>query len=121
MNLYWITRLSALNELLGALVFLSIIAIVGLTIYFVSESDSYHDDTSKLNMSRAKKTVACSIIPIILVIALVLLPTTKEMAFIIVGEKVLKSEQIKNTTKDILDLNDVAINYLKNKFKEESN
>lgn len=99
-TMYWITRLEGFN-VLG--IFMAIFGLALFTIFFIfSKADVWH----------ASKNILTSfgVVGVLGLLICLFVPTTKEMAAIIIVPKIANSEKIQNLGNEVYDL---AIDWMK--------
>lgn len=116
-ELYWITRLDAINGFIIALIVISIllilIGIVGWIVY-------YGDD--KLILSRWRRTaIICFIICMFFAILKVLVPTTKEALIIYGAGGIIEYVQSNETVKELPDKTAQCLDKLLDEYLTEEN
>lgn len=116
-ELYWITRLDAINGFIIALIVISILLIVtGIVGWIV-----YHDN-DELISSRWKRTaIICFIICMFFAILKVLVPTTKEALIIYGAGGVIEYVQSNETVKELPDKTVQCLDKLLDEYVTEEN
>lgn len=114
-DLYWLTRLDSLRELMSgfALLFL-MVGVLYIVPRLVSWADS---DVPKIFRSRVAfvLSVLAVVVGLVLVAGKAFVPTTKEMAAIKVIPMITNNEDVKEIGKDVLDLAKDYVKELKSK------
>lgn len=97
--IYLVTICDSVN--FGAMSLL-IISIISIFIYMVIASESFNDNESEFYTKRIKKIVFRAVIPLIIFISFV--PSSKNMAAIILIPKIVNNETVKNIGEKSTDL-----------------
>lgn len=113
-TLYWITRLDSISVFAGAVSIVSFGGII-IAIAIASMNEWEDDGVTKQAVYWLKRSVAICVFTAIITI---LLPTTKQMAAIIILPKLSQSETVKEIPNDYKKIKDLAIGYLESKVKE---
>lgn len=104
-QMYWITRLSPLGDGLGFLIgLLFILAAVFLVIGGVMQDSCFSEDSNKKGIRLIKKSPLLAVAATVLMIANCLLPTTNEMAAILVVPRIANSEKVQTVGSHLYDL-----------------
>lgn len=116
--LYWILKLDDIRALLtGGTIILSIISIVLIVVTIVQTyDDSLFDDSTWRRSAFTRLAVYITLI--VFSIALVLLPSTKQMAAIKGIPAIVNSEAARNVSSDVKELYKLGVNTLKEKLTE---
>ena len=121
MNLYWLTRLDGIQSFATELFITgSIFSVIGsivFGIFFVGTSQEGYADERKLLLSFKKPLIILIVTTCLSGMGSLFIPTTKEAAFIIVGEKLLQNKTVQELPKDMFEIRDLAIDYLKDKLE----
>lgn len=103
-TIYWLTRLDALNIVCVATLVISAFICVIAAIMFFGVATPDHEEDDPLMKSLLKATKTSFAIAIISTIVAAFLPTTKEMAAIIVVPRVANSETVQQLGDGIVNL-----------------
>lgn len=112
---YLFTRLDAIYKLLDFLSFIGIIFTIIFIIYKVAmivDKDVVEVSLSKL----MNKLMVCASLVMLLNL---LIPTTKEVAFIYIAPQLIENGAVKETIKAIPELSKLGIEYLNSKLEKE--
>lgn len=98
-ELYWITRLDAINDFIIALIIVSILLILNGIVGWIV----YHDDNELLSSRWKRTTIICFSICMLFAILKVLVPTTKEALIIYGAGGIVEYIQSNETVKELPD------------------
>jgi NADH:ubiquinone oxidoreductase subunit 6 (subunit J) len=104
-QMYWLTRLSPLGNGLMVITILLLICAVGfLIIGCIMQDDLYNDCTHETGMKFIKISPPMAVIAVVLLLVNCLLPTTREMAAIIIVPRIANSEKVQTVGNQLYDL-----------------
>ena len=115
-QMYWLLMLDNIKDLMGIIVFIfAFVCIIGAVFWFMAEATP-NDDDSEIYI-RAAQTPLCLAwaIWILAILSLVFLPTTRQMAAIIVVPKIINNKDVQKIPENILKL---ANGWIDEKTKE---
>ena len=104
-QMYWITRLDPITTLLAGISFIT--AVVGSTATVVGAAmrfGSLDSDCKNIGRSMAKCGLCALALTVVSVIGKVFVPTTKEMAAILVVPKIVNNEKLQDAGSKLYDL-----------------
>ena len=105
-NMYWLTRLDHMHDVLGATCCLLVISTIGVLIAgcIMQDDDTFEDETNECGRKFVRKSpfMAAAFVVTLLIDALI--PTTKEMAAMIVIPGVLNNEKVQTVGNRLYDL-----------------
>lgn len=99
-QMYWLTRLDSLCNTLVVLFVGCIIAAVVL--YIIGAAILDYDDDCRVKLCRVATRLVCSAVVVLIVGAFI--PTTREMAAIIVIPKIVNNEKVQEAGNKLYDL-----------------
>ena len=105
-QMYWLTRLTPLGQGVGVIIFLLAASTFGLLIsgLLMQEPGAFEDETHRIGRKLVKASPLVAVLAAILLIANCLLPTTKEMAAILIIPRVANSEKVQTVGNHLYDL-----------------
>lgn len=108
-DIYWITRLDSMNDTLGGfIVLLSVVIAVLFFIWMFSSiagSDCGEDDDNNIRARKCiKPMIWLNIALVLVIVAKVFVPTTKEAAAMVVLPKIVNNEKVQQIPDKVLDL-----------------
>jgi hypothetical protein len=119
-GLYWVLRL---DEIKGILLYFGIIGtlilsiITAITVVYFMENYNY-EDIKKICLSYLRKLVPMLTFTVLLILMSTFIPTTKQMATILILPKIINSEFVQeNIPKETQELYSMAKEYLKNQIE----
>lgn len=105
MQMYWITRLTPLGNVLGGFIFLSIVAtFILLIVRIFMQDDDLNEEVRAIASKFLRASLYTGIVATLLVIAKCLVPTTKEMAAILIIPRIANSEKVQTVGNHLYDL-----------------
>ena len=111
MQMYWITRLDGIDFVVTTAAVMGFIASAVATVFWIGIR---YDDCSVLPMHK-KLTVCAWVIVLLSILTAVFVPTTKEMAAIIIVPKIVNNEQVQGFPDKLLKLGN---EWITNKTKD---
>ena len=114
-TIYWVTRLDALNNLVTAVSFISVISLIVSIIascIVMGERNSMLNDDDKLILP-IKFVIGSIIILVVCATLLVFVPTTKEYAAMKILPKIANDEALNTLSQDGKELYRLTVDYLK--------
>lgn len=103
--MYWLTRLTPLGMALGVFSIFSFVATVFLLIVGIHmEDDIFEVGTRAIALKLRRASFCLGIVATLLVIANCLLPTTREMAAILIVPRIANSEKVQKAGDKLYDL-----------------
>lgn len=112
-NMYWLTRLDGIYNLFSIGATVSVVVLC----FLIPFSICAKMDGQEVAGTLCKWSIAMAIIACVGVLGAIFVPTTKEMAAIYAIPAITRSETIQ---KDIPELYDAGMEYLKSKIKTEA-
>ncbi|MBQ1203574.1 MAG: hypothetical protein IIX61_07215 [Loktanella sp.] len=105
-QMYWLTRLTPLGHGVGFIIFILAALALGLLILGLALQDPFevNDDGHRFGRKMIKASPFVAVLAVILLIANCLLPTTKEMAAILIIPRVANSEKVQTVGNHLYDL-----------------
>ena len=104
-QMYWLTRLSPLGNGLTTITILLLICTVGLLIAGgIMQDDICNDCTHEIGIKFIKISPLLAVMAVVLLIANCLLPTTREMAAIMIVPRIANSEKVQTVGNQLYDL-----------------
>ena len=105
-QMYWLTRLTPLGQGVGVITFTLVLLTFGLLIsgLLMQEHGTFEDKTHRIGRKLVKASPFVAVLAAILLIANCLLPTTKEMAAILIIPRVANSEKVQTVGNHLYDL-----------------
>ena len=105
-QMYWLTRLTPLGHGVGFIIFLLGLLALGLLSVGVALQDTreVNDEGYRFGLKLMKASPFVVVLAVILLIANCLLPTTKEMAAILIIPRVANSEKVQTVGNHLYDL-----------------
>ena len=105
-QMYWLTRLTPLGYGVKFIIFLLAASTFGLLIsgLLMQEPGAFEDETHRIGRKLVKASPLVAVLAVILLIANCLLPTTKEMAAILIIPRVANSEKVQTVGNHLYDL-----------------
>lgn len=116
MQMYWLLKLDDISFLFGAIFFLGLAVLILVMIFGGLIIDDLRLETPRKTVKKFFK-ITISIISISLILG-TFLPTTKQMAAIIVVPKIINNEQIQQMPERIIDLGLEWLEDLRPELKE---
>ena len=107
LKIYWVTRLDGIREFLFVFGSAGIVVCTAVICLLIGEE------------SISKKWFYLLFIPFLSLVVSLFVPTTKEMAAILILPKIANSETAKELGSDAIELKGMAMDYLKEKLKGE--
>ena len=105
MQMYWLTRLTPLGRGLEfIIVLLFIVAGVHFVAGCVMQDDTFEDCTHETGTKLIKRSPLLAAMAIVLLIVNCLLPTTREMAAILIVPRIANSEKVQTAGNHLYDL-----------------
>ena len=103
--MYWLTRLSPLGHgLTFIIVLLFILASVFLIAGCIMQDDVWNDCTHETGETLIKISPLSAVVAVVLLLVNCLLPTTREMAAIIIVPRIANSEKVQTVGNQLYDL-----------------
>ena len=105
-QMYWLTRLTPLGHGVGFIIFLLALVALGLLLLGLMLQDpcEVSDEGHSFGRKLIKGSPFVAVLAVILLIANCLLPTTKEMAAILIIPRVANSEKVQTVGNHLYDL-----------------
>ena len=104
-QMYWLTRLSPLgNGLESIIILLFILAFVFLIAGGIMQDDVCDDCTHETGKTLIKTSPLLAVIAVVLLIVNCLLPTTREMAAILIVPRIVNNEKVQTVGNHLYDL-----------------
>ena len=104
-QMYWITRLSPLGDCLDFIIcLLFILAAVFLVAGGIMQDSCFNEDSNKRGIRLIKTSPLWAVAATVLMIANCLLPTTKEMAAILIVPRIVNNEKVQTVGNHLYDL-----------------
>ena len=105
MQMYWLTRLSPLGHgLTFIIVLLFILASVFLIVGCIMQDDVWNDRTHETGETLIKISPLSVVVAVVLLVANCLLPTTREMAAILIVPCIVNNEKVQTVGNHLYDL-----------------
>lgn len=105
MQMYWLTRLSSLGQGLAFIIFLVfILALTHLIAGCIMQDYDFSDSTHKRGIKLIKISPLLAVMAVVLLIVNCLLPTTREMAAILIVPRIANSEKVQTVGNHLYDL-----------------
>lgn len=127
-DLYWLTRLDGIRDALHGVCFvfgiLSVVVVWGWIAFYIgavseySFSEWYEGVKNKIKVFIGISSLVLGLFTCTW-IAIVLVPSTKEAAFIYLTPKIVNSTFVQELPKDALDIKTLAMDYVKEKLKDK--
>ncbi len=118
-DMYWLLRLDGIRTVLEPFCVAGVVIAIVLLIIYVFARVTYkmQQDEEALKCSKALRfpTICVNTVASLLVILYVALPTTKQMAAIIVVPKIVNNEQVQEIPENLIEL---CNEWTKDKIKE---
>lgn len=116
--MYWFTRLDGINAILSIAGIIMSFALLFLTVVYFAETVNATDQEDEKELNVMKKWIKGLLLPWIFVILGVLfIPTSKELAMIYVVPSITESQVIKQ---DLPEIYDLGVKSLKNWLKDKA-
>lgn len=116
--MYWFTRLDGINAILSIAGVIMSFALLFLIVVYFGESVSANDQEDEKELNIMKKWIKGLLLPWIFVLLGVLfIPTSKELAMIYVVPSITESQVIKQ---DLPEIYDLGVKSLKNWLKDKT-
>lgn len=117
--MYWFTRLDGINTILSIAGVLITFALLFLTVvYFAETVNATYDQEDEKELNIMKKWIKGLLLPWIFVLLGVLfIPTSKELAMIYVVPSITESQVVKQ---DLPEIYDLGVKSLKNWLKDKA-
>ena len=124
-EIYWLLKLDAIQNLFTGLTTISAIAIIFFGVSYAIKIDftDYNRDkeaNEKLWSAWRKRLMLFSIVPIVFISLSTFIPSTKQMAAIMIAPPIINNEKVQQIPKDLLDILGLSIKKVKKKLKEET-
>jgi len=104
-QMYWLTRLTPLGQGLAFIItLLFIIAVVHFVAGCVMQDDTFEDHTHETGTKLIKRSPLLAAAGIVFLVVNCLLPTTREMAAILIVPRVANSEKVQTAGNHLYDL-----------------
>ena len=105
-QMYWLTRLTPLGHGVGVFIFILALLTLGLLILELMMQDphEFSEEGHRIGVKFVKASPFVAVLAAILLIANCLLPTTKEMAAILIIPRVANSEKVQTVGNHLYDL-----------------
>ena len=105
-QMYWLTRLTPLGHGVGFIIFLLALLALGLLVLGMMMQDphEFNDEGCRIGWKFVKASPFVAVLAVILLIANCLLPTTNEMAAILIIPRVANSEKVQTVGNHLYDL-----------------
>ena len=105
MQMYWLTRLSPITNMLICIVTLLVVfTVVFVCAAITMPSDIFGEKTHLMRMRFIKTTIATGILALVFGFVNMLTPTTREMAAILIIPRVANSEKVQTFGNQLYDL-----------------
>ena len=123
---YLLVKLTDIGIGLGIFGYVGLVVCLGLTVIFCAIADTSTYDHSAFveyfnNYFKACKLKTLFTLEVIAIILSVLLPSTKQAAFIWIAPQIVENGAVKDTVKNIPELTQLGTEYLKELLKEKVN
>lgn len=104
-QMYWLTRLTPLGNALGGFAFLGYAAMIVLLLAGIFlQDDMFEEGIRAIALKLLKASPCVGIVATLLVTANCLLPTTREMAAIMIVPRIANSEKVQTVGNHLYDL-----------------
>ena len=104
-QMYWLTRLTPLGNALGGFAFLGYAATIVLLLAGIfMQDDMFEERIHAIALKFLRASPCIGIVATLLVIANCLLPTTREMAAILIVPRIANSEKVQTVGNQLYDL-----------------
>ena len=105
-QMYWLTRLTPLGSGVRAIIDILAPLTIGILVagLLMQEPGSFKDETRRIGRKLVKASPFVAVLAVVLLIANCLLPTTKEMAAILIIPRVANSEKVQTVGNHLYDL-----------------
>lgn len=104
-QMYWLTRLTPLGNVLGGFAIVGYAAtIVLLVTGLLFQEDIFEEKTRAIALKLQRASPCIGIVATLLVIANCLLPTTREMAAIMIVPRIANNDKVQDVSNRIYDL-----------------
>lgn len=118
-QMYWLLRLDGIKDMFEVITVLLTIAVVLLGIgflvcFFISKADE-HEDATRVAKSLKHGFLITVLLCLFFTFVWILLPTTKQMAAILVVPKIINNEQVQELPEKIVELGN---EWMDDKIKE---
>lgn len=105
MQMYWLTRMTPITNMLGVIVMLLVVVALMLAIATITmPSDIFGEKTHHIRMRLIRTVVAIGILSFVFGFANMLTPTTREMAAILIVPRIANSEKVQTVGNHLYDL-----------------
>lgn len=105
MQMYWLTRLTSLGNGLAFITCLFfIIAIAHLVAGCIMQDDTFQDCTHERGVKLIKASPLLAVMAVVLLIVNCMLPTTREMAAILIVPRIVNNEKVQTVGNHLYDL-----------------
>lgn len=121
-QMYWLTRLTPLCQGVGFIILLLALLAGGLLIsgLVMQDPGAFEGETHRIGRKLVKASPFVAVLAVILLIANCLLPTTREMAAILIVPRIANSEKVQTVGNHLYDLAVEWMDELKPAKKEET-
>ena len=104
-QMYWLTRLSSLGQGLAFIIpLLFILAVMHLIAGCLMQDADFSDSTHKRGIKLIKTSPLLAVMAVVLLIVNCLLPTTREMAAILIVPRIANNEKVQSVGNHLYDL-----------------